>query len=770
MMVLLPMLKRLLISVCLLMVALPLRAQQIVPSLTGTDFWVAFMYNTGSADSNYYYLIVVSEYECSAHISNTQRGWDTVVTLSDGIARVRITANEYSIPFGYSMSDDSWHISTSALSVVYASNYRRASQDITAVLPTPLLRCNYMTQTFVGQSSGQEVYVVAPYDSTMLCVVMNDYVTSDQGNAIYRPGDTLNVFMMRGQVCRLYCGLPSSNSSAGFSGTLFHSTKPVAVFQGHRCSAVPNTRTSCDHLYEQCIPLDFWGRHFIVMPTQGRVAGGVFACQCIGDMVMVTARDNNCTVSIEGQPVKTLSAGETYEFLLANHAPSVWPLPCCDSSDFYQSDALPVETSTPAQVCFYISGMQYGGMPGDPSLAVVPPVKQGISRIVTAVYTTPHVSNHYINIVTATEYVPLMTLDGQSIASTFTPTVGGYSYAYLTVDEGKHFIDADTGRFLAMFYGLGGSESYAYNAGMALRSAEYDVRADRHVLCLGDTVTIFVAKDDSLGVDWHVDGRLIATGIDTMHLSFDSVGLHRVAVVITPVGDTVWELISVNPVYSYQIADSICSGDTLFWNGMVLADSGSYEAPFSSVAGCDSVFTMHLSVLHQPQARMELSSERIDEEHPSFTASDCSLDAAGRHWWIDGIPMGDSSVLQYTLGLIADSIQVTLVAYNGICTDTLRRVVLIDHFGLWVPNVFTPDKSENNLFAPVANDAIIEELVIYNRWGGLVTRIAGPHPVWDGTKNGAPCPVSAYVWLVRYRVDSDPSRLWEACGTVTLFR
>ena len=204
MMVLSPILKRLLITVCLLVVSLSLRAQQIVPSLTGTDFWVAFMYNSGGATPNYCYLIVASEYECSAHISNPQRGWDTVVTLSEGIARVRIPTIQPSITFGYSMCDDGWHISTSAPAVVYASNYQHASHDITAVLPTPLLRCNYMTQTYGEQSSGQEVYVVAPYDSTMLCVVMNDYVTTFQGNALYRPGDTLNVFMMRGQVCRLF--------------------------------------------------------------------------------------------------------------------------------------------------------------------------------------------------------------------------------------------------------------------------------------------------------------------------------------------------------------------------------------------------------------------------------------------------------------------------------------------------------------------------------------------------------------------------------------
>ena len=848
--------RRLLLYACLLFATIPLRAQQIVPSLTGTDFWVAFMYNSGGTHPISCYVIVASEYECTAHISNPQRGWDTVVTLSDGIARVQVPAHQPSTVYGYSMCDDGWHISTSAPSVVYASNYQQASHDMTAVLPTPLLRCNYMTQTYGEHSNGQEVYVVAPYDSTSLRVVMNDYVTTYQGVTLYRPGDTLDVIMMRGEVCRLYCGLPVTNPSAGFSGTLFHSSKPVAVFQGHRCTSIPLAPTTCDHLYEQCVPSDFWGRHFIVMPTLGRVADtvGGHTGECIGDMVKVTAREDNCTVLIEGQSVKTLSAGESYTFLLANHAPSVMPssLPGSDSMDFYQSNALSVVTSTPAQVCFYISGMAYGGMPGDPASVVVPPVEQGISRMVTAVYTTTLVSNHYVNVVTATDDAPLMALDGQSIASSFTPTAGGYSYACLTVEAGKHIIDADTGRFLAVFYGLGNVESYAYIAGMAVRSAEYEVRADRHELCMGDTVTIAVDKDDTLGVDWLVDGRLLASGVDTMRISFDSEGMHRVAVVITPVGDTVWELITVHPVYSYQMADSICSGDTLFWNGMALADSGSYMSQFSSVAGCDSVVAMHLTVLdnapipdftivpdcrsqsytlratvadgktgvvawwtsspydstlafqrwdsivvnpavptnyalhidgchafdtlfpltplHQPRARMELSTERIDEEHPSFTASDCSLDAESRHWWIDNLPMGDSPVLHYTSSLIADSIWVTIVAYNGICADTLRRVVLIDHFGLWAPDVFTPNRSENRLFAPVAKGAAIEEMVIYNRWGGLVAHIVGPHPVWDGTKNGIPSPESAYVWLVRYRIDRDPSRLWEAFGTVALLR
>jgi gliding motility-associated-like protein len=850
------MMRRLFLYACLLFATVPLWGQQIVPSLAGTDFWVAFMYNNNSTYSVVCSLIIASEFECTAYISRPLDGWDTVVTLNDGIVRVEVPARVTSPSYGYSLCDDGWHIVTSAPAVVYASNHQYGSHDMTAVLPTPLLRCDYMTQTYGMQSTGQEVYVVAPYDSTMLSVVLNDYVTTYQGGVVYRPGDTLNVSMMGGQVCRLYCGLPSSLTSVGFCGTLFHSSKPVAVFQGHKGTSVPFAITTLDHLYEQCIPSDYWGRHFIVMPTVGRVPDtvGQQGGECVGDMVRVTALEDSCVVMIEGQNVATLAAGGSYTFLVANHAPSVSPSSLLHGEDlaFFQSDALSIVTSSPAQVLFYISGMAFGGVPGDPASVVVPPIEQGISRMVAAVYNSVLVTNHYINIVTDTNDVPMMTLDGESIASSFIPIAGGYSYAHLTIGEGKHLIDADTGRFLAVFYGLGSVESYAYIAGMAVRSAEYEVRADRHAVCLGDTVTIAIAKEDSLGVDWLLDGQFLTSGVDTLRIPFSTEGQHCVAVVITPVGDTVWEHITVHPVYHNDVVDSICNGDTLFWNGMALSASGAYPVPLQSVVGCDSVVTMHLSVLgnapvpdimivpdcsnlgytirssvgehsddiiawwislpsdstlvsqpwdsivvyptvatdyalyidgcrafdtlfslqplHQPQARMEYSPMRINEDYPSITAIDRSVNAEGHYWWIDSLVLGESPEIHYTPNLSIDSFRLTLVAYNGPCTDTVTCVVPVDHFGFWVPNVFTPGRTDNNLFYPVTHDVVVEELVIYSRWGCRIARIAGPHPVWDGTLNGKPCQEGAYVWLVRYRANSDLSHLLEAYGTVTLLR
>ena len=82
------MVRRLFLYACLLFATVPLRGQQIVPSLTGTDFWVAFMYNNNSTYSVVCSLIIASEFECTAYISRPLDGWDTVVTLNDGIVRV----------------------------------------------------------------------------------------------------------------------------------------------------------------------------------------------------------------------------------------------------------------------------------------------------------------------------------------------------------------------------------------------------------------------------------------------------------------------------------------------------------------------------------------------------------------------------------------------------------------------------------------------------------------------------------------------------------
>ncbi|MBP5541855.1 MAG: gliding motility-associated C-terminal domain-containing protein [Bacteroidales bacterium] len=850
------MLRRLLIYFSFILAAFPLWAQVNIPTLEGTDFWLAFLRNMSSYARCS--VIIASEHDCTAHISNPQSGWDTLVTLSNGMCRVMVPDNQRQLPAGYSQTNDGWHVETSAPAVVYASNFINASHDMTSVMPTPTLRSDYMTQTYGDNFTGQQVAIVALHDSTLLHVNFAEGVLNSSHAMLYSAGDSIDVVLMRGQVCRFCTDTVYQGCKVGFTGTRFHSSRPVAVFQGHRGTYVPDDFQcmAADHLYEQCIPSVYQGRHFLVMPAVGRVPAFQDSLQVgsrVGDMVKVTALGDSCVVTVEGRETATLSAGESYSFYVGSQPPDLLPsMTLPEGLDFYRSDALSVVTSSPVQVCQYITGIYFGGSPGDPSVVVVPPLEWSINRSVTAIFNSNYLSNHYINIVSPTSDTSLVTLDGQSIAADFTPIPGGYSFARLTIPAGIHVLDADTGRLLATFYGLGPDESYAYVAGMALHKINYDLHIDNYSHCQGDTLTAVADRGDSLGVEWYLDGRHVASGLDTLRIPLVDVGIHHVAAVFTPLGAMLVEPVLVNPGYTILQTDYICPGDTFLWHGREFTQGGTYSDIISSVEGCDSLVSLRLipldtapvpsfivirdcrnmnylirarvpvasdnveawwrstpadstlasqrwdSLVVTPVdtafyalhiegcrvydtvftllplvpvvAQMEVDRDHLDADHPSFIAHDSSLRATGRNWWVDRVWAGDGPLLQYTSELASDSLKLTLAAYNETCADTLTRVILVDAFSVWVPNVFTPGEEENRLFAPVLNGAHAEELVIYDRRGMLIVRLEGPEPAWDGTHDNIPCRQGVYAYELRYRASNDPAHLLKKQGLVTLLR
>lgn len=130
---------------------------------------------------------------------------------------------------------------------------------------------------------------------------------------------------------------------------------------------------------------------------------------------------------------------------------------------------------------------------------------------------------------------------------------------------------------------------------------------------------------------------------------------------------------------------------------------------------------------------------------------------------------------------MSDSLIIMLVATNGLCSDTAYSSLPIRRVTLWVPNVFTPGKQTNRVFAPVGEGIISGELYIFNRQGLLVAYQPDYRQGWDGTYNPPAsnpgtgnttylCPQAAYVWLLIYRTIDAPSLSRQAKGTVTLLR
>jgi len=63
--------------------------------------------------------------------------------------------------------------------------------------------------------------------------------------------------------------------------------------------------------------------------------------------------------------------------------------------------------------------------------------------------------------------------------------------------------------------------------------------------------------------------------------------------------DSIYTLnLTVNPVYAFTENHSICNGDSYTWQGTDYATAGSYTAGYTSIHGCDSIYTLILAVNH----------------------------------------------------------------------------------------------------------------------------------------------------------------------------
>src|SRR6185436_8808492 len=83
-----------------------------------------------------------------------------------------------------------------------------------------------------------------------------------------------------------------------------------------------------------------------------------------------------------------------------------------------------------------------------------------------------NMDTNYLQVVTRTPDVNTIFLDGVNVGSKFSTVASNplYSFMNTTVDTGAHSLESNGCGFLAYITGLGGAESYAYAAGVALQN------------------------------------------------------------------------------------------------------------------------------------------------------------------------------------------------------------------------------------------------------------------------------------------------------------
>ena len=189
--------------------------------------------------------------------------------------------------------------------------------------------------------------------------------------------------------------------------------------------------------------------------------------------------------------------------------------------------------------------------------------------------------------------------------------------------------------------------------------------------------------------------------------------------------------------------------------------------------GCDSIVHLDFTI-HPLTAKLQSSLEHFDLEHLDVELTDISIGGDSRRWVFPGNASEQTGpVAYYTIPVTEDEATIKLIAHSPYgCYDSTTITIPLNRETFWVPNAFTPDNpAGNNTFGSISNQTLRQEMLIYNRMGQLVFRCEGVDCEWDGhDMDGDICPQGAYVYVIRYANNFEPSITRVLKGTVTLIR
>lgn len=412
-------------------------------SSKGTEFWLGFMdhANTTQADLDLY---ITSDSATTGTVYIDGASWsDTFTVIANQVTIVNVPSILAHVGCSDCIQNKGIRIVTAKPVAVFAHIHRNYRSDATLVLPIEATGKEYRVMTWNQEPSGDhsQFMIVATSDSTKINITPQDLVNKS-GGGTYPANVKYSITLNKGQV---YQGqAPGKNND--LTGTLIEvidtgtraSCKKVAVFSGNSVTSLGCTSASgsVDNLYEQLFPVSSWATDYLVVPFLTRS----------NDRIRVVAHSDNTVVLLNGSFAANLSQGQFYQSGPIN-SPQV------------------IKTTKPASVAQFQSTQSCGSNSGDPSMVMISPVQQTLKDIVVYSSEFEAITKNFINVTMRTSDTSTFTIDGKKV--TFTPFASSsyYSYAQITVSKGFQHMKSGGEGFVAIAYGTGNFESYAYSAG-----------------------------------------------------------------------------------------------------------------------------------------------------------------------------------------------------------------------------------------------------------------------------------------------------------------
>jgi gliding motility-associated-like protein len=456
----------------------------------GTDFWVAY---AGHIDAKLSRMTLF----LSSDVNTTYK----VEGLGQTIASGNITANVITSVFidpnvvdVHIASSDlveinkGIHVTSGNPISVYSVISNSARTGGSLILPTKSLGREYYAFSYqnAGGSQGgnakSEFTILAVEDDTEIEITPT--VTSTNGvrtaNTTYKITQKLN----KGDIYQFQ----SVNDVSGSIIKTLGNCKPIAVFSGNTWAAFcedgntltnPNvsitgkpTPSGGDNLFQQLFPVSAWGKNFVTAPFYNTENGNT-------DAIRIIVSEDNTNITINGSA--TLAFGTT----LAN------PYKKGSIITYFTRTPSIIKADKPVGVAQYQSAQNCNPankpnvtVPGDPEMTILNPIEQTLSditvfsKLISVAGVKTNINKYFLNIILKTVDAPTLKVDGLAVTG-FKTIDTEYSYVIIDVSssQDQHRIVA-AGGFVAIAYGYGTVESYAYLAGSDVKNLFQNITAN----------------------------------------------------------------------------------------------------------------------------------------------------------------------------------------------------------------------------------------------------------------------------------------------------
>jgi hypothetical protein len=315
-----------------------------------------------------------------------------------------------------------------------------------------------------------------------------------------------------------------TGSLRDLSGTKILSSdcKRIAVFNGNTLTCIPtNQGNGLDHVFEQAMPLHSWGKNFVVTSSRNRNR----------DFIKITSSANDNDITMNGEPLVNLRAGQSYTFSMLETEGSCF-----------------LEATQPCAV-YLFNNSSYdqnwlGGL-GDPSMVWIAPVEQRISDVTFSTFDHPdiNIEIHSVNIIVNTEDIAQVYFDGNQISPLLFNRVQGnsdYSFVRMDISHGVHHITCPNG-FNAHVYGFGQAKGYAYLVGSNAINLSTSLTLNDEVMLPDETFLYCVDSPILFNVEvnipeyelvWDFDDGTTSNSNQVTH-TFNERRIYNVSLVIT---------------------------------------------------------------------------------------------------------------------------------------------------------------------------------------------------------------------------------------------